>query len=100
MPKIRILIASAHAIVRTALCTLLKTVRDFTVLGEVDLSHLLKIPLQLTPDVFLVEITEAGLRGLRLAAVLMRASPEAAVVVLTSNENPSYVRSILAMGVR
>ena len=100
MPKIRLLIASAHVIVRTALSTLLKGVRDFDVVGEVDLSHLVRTPVQLSPDVFLVELTEAGLRGLRLAANLMRAAPEAAAVILTSNENPSYVKSILATGVR
>jgi two-component system, NarL family, response regulator NreC len=100
MRKIRLLIASAHVIVRTALGTLLKAVRDLDVVGEMDLSHLVKTPEQLSPDVFLVELTEAGLRGLRLAASLMRAAPEAAVVILTSNENPSYVKSILATGVR
>ena len=100
MPKIRLLIASAHVIVRTALGTLLKGVRDFDVVGEVDLSHLVRTPVQLSPDVFLVELTEAGLRGLRLAANLMRAAPQAAAVILTSNENPSYVKSILATGVR
>jgi DNA-binding NarL/FixJ family response regulator len=100
MPKIRLLIASAHVIVRTALGTLLKAVRDFDVVGEIELSHLLKSPEQFSPDVFLVELTEAGLRGLRLAADLMRTAPEAAVVILTSNENPSYVKSILATGVR
>jgi two-component system, NarL family, response regulator NreC len=100
MPKIRLLIASAHVIVRTALGTLLKAVRDFDVVGEVDLSHLVRTPVQLSPDVFLVELTEAGLRGLRLAASLMRAAPEAAVVILTSNENSSYLKSILATGVR
>ena len=94
MPKIQLLIASAHVIVRTPLGTLLKGVRDFDVVGEVDLSHLVKTPVQLSPDVFLVELTEAGLRGLRLAASLMRAVPQAAVVILTSNENPSYVKSM------
>jgi DNA-binding NarL/FixJ family response regulator len=79
MPKIRLLIASAHVIVRTALGTLLKGVRDFDVVGEVDLSHLVKTPEQFSPDIFLVELTLAGLRGLRLAANLMRAAPEAAV---------------------
>jgi DNA-binding NarL/FixJ family response regulator len=63
MHKIRLLIASAHVIVRTALGTLLKAVRDFDVVGEVDLSHLVKTPVQLSPDVFLVELAEAGLRG-------------------------------------
>jgi DNA-binding NarL/FixJ family response regulator len=100
MPSVRILIASAHVIVRTALGTLLKTVQDFDVVGEVDLSLLLEQPLQLSPDVFLVELTQIGLPGLRLTGSLMRAAPEATVVILTSNDNPSYVRAILATGVR
>jgi len=54
MSKIRLLIASAHVIVRTALGTLLKSVRDFEVVGEVDVSHLVKTPEQPSPDVFLV----------------------------------------------
>ena len=99
MPKIRLLIASAHVIAWTALGTLLKGVRDFDVVGEVDLAHLVRTPGQFSPDVFLVELTEAGLRGLRLAANLMRAVPRAAVVIITSNENPSDVKSILATGV-
>jgi len=100
MPNIRLLIASAHVIVRTALGTLLKRVRDFDVVREVNLSQLVRTPVHLAPDVILVELTEAGLRGLRVAASLMRAAPEAAVVILTSNENPSYIKSILATDVR
>jgi DNA-binding NarL/FixJ family response regulator len=63
MPKIRLLIASAHVIVRTALGTLLKAVQDFDVVGEIGLSQLVKTPEQLSPDVLLVELTEAGLPG-------------------------------------
>ena len=96
----RRLIAPAHPVVRTALAMLLKTVQDFVVVGEVDLTHLVKNPMQLSPDVFLLEITESGLRGLRVVASLMRAVPEASVVILTSNENPSYIRSVLAMGAK
>ena len=74
--------------------------QDFDVVGEVDLSHLVRTPVQLSPDVFLVELTEAGLGGLRLAASLIHAAPKATIVILTSNENPSYVKSILATGVK
>jgi two-component system, NarL family, response regulator NreC len=100
MPKIRLLIASQHPIVRTGLATLLNGIRDFEVVGEVGLSHLAHAARELRPQVFLVELTEAGLAGLRTIAALMRAVSSAAVAVLSSNENPSYVRSMLAMGVR
>jgi DNA-binding NarL/FixJ family response regulator len=98
MPSIRLLIASEHPIVRTALGTLLKGIRDFEIVAEVDLSHLLKTARELSPEVFL--IAEVGLAGLRAVAALMRAVPGAAVVILTSNENPSYIRSMLATGVK
>jgi len=100
MPRIRLVIASGHPIVRTALGTLLKGIRDFEVVGEVDLAHLVKTAREQSPGVFLVELTEAGLGGLRAVAILMRAVPAAAIVILSSNENPSYVRSMLATGVK
>lgn len=100
MPKIRLLIASEHPIVRTALGKLLNSIRDFEVVGEVDLSQIVQAVPELSPEVFLVELTEAGVAGLQAIAALMRAAPTAAVAVLSSNENPSYVRSMLATGVR
>jgi len=100
VPGIRLLIASQHPIVRTALGTLLKGIRDFRVVAEVDLSHLVKSAGEHSPEVFLVELTEAGLVGSRRVATLMRAAPAAAVVILSSNENPSYIRSMLATGVK
>ena len=100
MPRIRLLIASEHPIVRTGLGKLLNGTRDFEVIAEVDLSDIAKAGLELSPDVFLVELTEAGLAGLQATAALMRAVATAAVVVLSSNENPSYVRSLLAIGIR
>ena len=100
MPKIHLLIASEHPIVRTGLGKLLNGIRDFEVIAEVDLSDIVKAGLELSPDVFLVELTEAGLAGLQATAALMRAVATAAVVVLSSNENPSYVRSLLAIGIR
>jgi DNA-binding NarL/FixJ family response regulator len=100
MPRIRLLIASEHPIVRTALGTLLKEIQDFAVVVEVDLAHLVKAAREHSPEVFLVELTEAGLGGLRTVASLMRVAPAAAVVILSSNENPSYIRSLLATGVK
>ena len=100
MSRIRLLIASKHPIVRTALGTLLKEVRDFEVVAEEDLADLVKNARKHSPEVFLVELTEAGLGGPRTVANLMRVAPAAAVVILSSNENPGYIRSLLAMGVK
>jgi two-component system response regulator NreC len=100
MPSIRLLIASEHPIVRTALGRLLKGVRGFEVVAEVHLSCLVNAARKFSPEVCLIELTEAGFAGLRAAGTLIHAAPDAAVVVLTSNENASYVRSMLATGVK
>ncbi len=100
MPRTRLLIASKHPIVRSALGTLLKGIRDFEVVAEEDLANLVKNARKQSPEVFLVELTEAGFGGLRTVASLMRVAPAAAVVILSSNENPSYIRSMLATGVK
>jgi two-component system, NarL family, response regulator NreC len=99
-PKIRLLIASEHPIARTALGKLLNAISDFEVVGEVDLSRIVKAALELSPEVFLIELTEAGLGGLHAIAALMRAVPSAEVAVLSSNENPTYLRSMLGMGIK
>ena len=99
-PNIHLLIASEHPIVRGGLGKLLNAIPDFEVVGEVDLSRLVKAARELSPEVFLIELTEAGLAGLHAVAALMRAAPTAAVAVLSSNENPAYLRSMLAMGVK
>lgn len=100
MSKIRVLIASKQPIVRTGLGKLLSGIRDFEVVAEVDLSGIVKAAVERSPDVLLLELTEVGLVGLHTAAALMRAKTTAAVVILSSNENSSYVRSLLALGVR
>ena len=97
---IRLLIASEHPIVRTALATMLKEVPDFEVVAETELSRISKKAQDSSANVLLMELTETALPGLRAVAALMDAVPGAAVVILTSNENPSYVRSMLATGVR
>jgi DNA-binding NarL/FixJ family response regulator len=100
MPKIRLLIASQHPIPRTGLGKLLNGIPDFEVIAEVDLPDIVKAAFELSTDVFLVELTDVGLAGLQAIAALTRALATAAVVVLSSNENPSYVRSLLAIGIR
>jgi two-component system response regulator NreC len=100
MPSIRLLIASRHPIVRTSLGTLLKGIRDFEIVAEVELSDLVETARAVSPHVLLVELTETGLSGLRAMAALIRAVPAASVVVLTSNEDPIYVRSMLATAVK
>ena len=98
--KIRLVIASEHPIIRTALGKLLNGIPGFEVAREVDLSKVTQAARELSPQVFLIELSEAIIPGLHSVTALMRALPEAAVAVLSANQNPSFVRSLLAIGVR
>lgn len=99
MPDIRLVIASQYLIIRTALGMLLHGVQGFNVVAEVDLSNFIK-PRDLPCDVFVVELTEVGLVGLDRLAALMRVAHPTAVVVLSSSRDVSFVRSLLAMGIK
>jgi two-component system response regulator NreC len=79
---------------------MLRGIPDFEVVAETDLSETSKKARDSSANVFLIELTEAGVPGLRAVAALMNTVPGAAVVILTSNENPSYIRSMLATGVK
>jgi DNA-binding NarL/FixJ family response regulator len=99
-PKIQLLIASEHPIARTALGKLLNAIPDFEVVGEVGFSRMVKAAGELSPEVFLIDLTESGLADVHAVAALMRAAPSAGIAVLSSNENPTYLRSMLAMGIK
>jgi DNA-binding NarL/FixJ family response regulator len=79
---------------------MLKGIPGFDVVGETDLSGSSRKAEDSAANVVLMELTETGLTGLRTVAALVHAVPGAALVILTSNENPSYIRSMLATGVK
>jgi len=78
---------------------MLKGIPDFEVVGETDLSGTIERARDGSTNMFLIELTETGLQGLRVIAALTRTVPSTPVVVLTSSQNPSYIRSLLAIGI-
>src|SRR5438105_4301336 len=100
MDKIRLLIVSDYRLTRTGLRQMLTQVKDFEVVAETDNPGQVKeVCGQSACDVIILEITIPGPHGLRTAAKLVEEIPNARVVVISSNENITYVRSILTAGV-
>jgi two-component system response regulator NreC len=98
MDKIRLLLVSDYRLTRTGLRQMLNQVPDFEVVAETDNPGQVKECLQRSaPDVIVLEITIPGPHGLRTAAKL--AQETGRVVVISSNENITYVRSMLNAGV-
>jgi two-component system, NarL family, response regulator NreC len=97
---IRILIASDHPLSRTGLRQLLKSAPDLQIVAEADApGPVAEMCQKFSPDVVVFEITVPGIFGLRTTATLAQAALPARIVVVASNENVHYMRSLLAAGV-
>ena len=100
MPKIRVLIADDHALVRDGIKALLRLTDDIEVIGEAtDGRQAIDQCRELNPDVVLMDIAMPGLGGLEATLELKRESPKTRVLVLTQYDDPEYVRRFLKIGV-
>lgn len=102
MGKIRILVASDYQIVRSALRQLLKTDDEFDVLlTETDIGKdLPRTCRSVAPDVLLIEISTTNSSSLRVPANVLTVAPNTRTILLSANDNTTYVRAVLATGVR
>ncbi|HJS98879.1 MAG TPA: response regulator transcription factor [Terriglobales bacterium] len=100
MDKIRLLLVSDYRLTRTGLRQMLVPVPDFEVAAETDNPGQAREIAQRTGvTVIILEITIPGPHGLRIAAQMVEEVPGGRVVVISSNENITYVRSMLTAGV-
>ena len=101
MGKIRILVASDYEMVRSGLRQLLKIDEAFDLLpigadiGD-GLPHLCQT---LSPDVLLLEIATNNSSTLRVPATLLASVPHVRILLISTNENATYVRTVFATGV-
>jgi two-component system, NarL family, response regulator NreC len=100
MPKVRVLIADDHALVRDGIKALLSLTPDIEVIGEAtDGRQAIDRCRELKPDVVLMDIAMPGLGGLEATLELKREAPKTRVLVLTQYDDPEYVRRFLKIGV-
>ncbi len=100
MPKIRVLVADDHAIVREGIRALLAAAEDIDVVGEAaDGLAAVEACRRLRPDLVLMDIAMPGLGGLEATLELRKELPEVKILVLTQYEDREYVRRFLKLGV-
>src|SRR5512146_731313 len=100
MPKIRIIIADDHALVRDGIKALLSLTPDIEVIGEAtDGRQAIDKCRELRPDVVLMDIAMPGLGGLEATLELKHEAPKTRVLVLTQYDDPEYVRRFLKIGI-
>ena len=96
---IRVIVVDDHTLVRSGLRLMLEAEEDITVEDEggtadeaVRLARLHK------PDVVLLDVVMPGRSGLDAVAEIKEAAPKAEVLVLSMQDDPSYVREAFAAG--
>ncbi len=98
-PRIRILVADDHALVREGIRALLSLSNDLEVVGEAaDGQEAIAAARRLRPDVVLMDINMPGLGGLEATLAIRRESPQAKILVLTQYDDREYVARFLKSG--
>ncbi len=98
-PKIKILIADDHAIVRIGLSALLKTESDLSVVGVAkDGEEAVAEALRLKPDVIVMDLMMPKKNGVEATAEIHEKLPETKIVILTAFAASDGIKHALDAG--
>ena len=96
---IRVLIVDDHAVVRSGLRMLLEAEPDIEPVGEApNADRAIFEALQTKPDVVLMDLVMPEKGGIEGMPAVLRAVPDAKVLVLSMQDDPRYVREAFAAG--
>ncbi len=99
MPRIKILLADDHTIVRKGIRSLLDDEADIEVVGEAeDGQETLEKVERLSPDIVLMDSTMPILNGLEATRQIKKRFPHVKVLVLTMHTNEEYIFQFLQAG--
>jgi len=99
-PKIRILVADDHYVVRMGLIALVNTAQDMEVAGEAaDGAQAIEMFSKLNPDVVLMDSRMPVKDGTEATAEILEQFPEARILMLTAYDGDADIRRALEAGV-
>ncbi len=97
--SVRVVLCDDHALVRSGLRRLLECEDDLTVVGEAaDAEEAVQEVRRLRPDVLLLDIVMPGRSGLEALPDLQAASRATRILILSMQDDPSYVRRAFEAG--
>lgn len=95
----RVLIVDDHAVVRAGLRLLLDAEPDIEVVGEAgSVDQAIFEARALKPDVILMDVVMPGRSGIEGAPAVLHEAPDAKLLVLSMQDDPTYVREAFAAG--
>jgi two-component system response regulator NreC len=96
---IRIVIVDDHAVVRSGLRLLLEAEEDMKVIGDAGNARDAVFEVRAgKPDVVLLDVVMPDESGIEVLPKLMHEAPSAKVLMLSMQDDPSYVREAFAAG--
>jgi two-component system response regulator NreC len=96
---IRVLIVDDHTLVRSGLRLLLEAEQGFAVEDEAaDAEQAIRLARLHKPDVVLLDVVMPGRSGIDAAPEILDAAPHAQILVLSMQDDPSYVRQAFGAG--
>jgi two-component system response regulator NreC len=96
---IRALVVDDHAVVRAGVRLLLDREDDIEVVGEAGSARDAVFNVRaLKPDIVLLDVVMPGQSGIEVLPSLLKESPDTKVLVLSMQDDPSYVREAFAAG--
>src|SRR4029079_9402198 len=97
--SIRVLVCDDHALLRSGLRLLLEGEDDLAVVGEAaSAEEAIERAGALDPDVVLLDIVMPGRNGVDALPDLLAAAPATRVLMLSMQDDPTYVRKAFAAG--
>lgn len=99
MPRIRILIADDHPIIRSGLTALIQREKDMQIVGEaLDGHEALELVLSLSPDVAVLDVRMPKMNGAEIARLVKEKCPNVRMLVLSFHEDESYATDLRIAG--
>lgn len=99
--EIRILVVDDHPLMRRGLCQLLKEETGLSVVGEAeDGARAVELATELQPDVVIMDVAMPGLDGVEAAGQILKANPQARILILSGAEQEAQVLRALKAGAR